>query len=184
MRKEGNMARWARWGLYAVLAVATAPSTALGQAAGGSRIAIIDFQAVMKADPQFAGAEQTFTKEMEARRKEVEKLQTSFDSAMTDYQKTSVVLSPSAKATREGLLRTMQQTLQQRASEFQNQVQQRESELIGPIEKRLRSIVDGYRAEKNIGIIFDIGPASNGLIAVDPALDITSAVLARLKSGQ
>jgi Skp family chaperone for outer membrane proteins len=78
----------------------------------------------------------------------------------------------------------MQQTLQQRATEFQNQVQQREAELIGPIEKRIRSIVDGYRAEKNIGLVFDIGPASGGLIAVDPALDITSAVIARLKAGQ
>jgi outer membrane protein len=91
------------------------------------------------------------------------------------------VLSPSAKQTKEKQLRDMQQQLQQRSQDFQTRVQQRESELIGPIEQRLRGIIEGIRAERNISMIFDVGRQTSNIIAADPSLNITPLVIQRLK---
>ena len=182
MRIARRLARWACWELLTVLALATGPSVVHAQAASGAvKIAYIDFQTLIQQDPGYALAESTFNKEMKGLQTEVEKLSAKFDSSMAEYNKQAVVLSPSAKQTKEKQLRDMQQQLQQRSQEFQTRVQQRESELIGPIEQRLRGIIEGIRAERNISIIFDVGRQTSNIIAADPSLNITPLVIQRLK---
>ena len=189
MRKDRNLARWARWGLLATVLGVVTPSLAAAQAAagvgsstGGLKIAYIDLQTIIRQGPGYAVAESTFRKEMEGMQKGVEKLQAQFDSSMTEYNKQAVVLSPSAKQAKEKQLQTMQQTLQQRASDFQSQVQKREQELIGPIEDRVRSMLEGIRAERNLDIIFDVSSQASTIVAANKSLDLTPVVLQRLKS--
>jgi outer membrane protein len=181
MRIERNLAHWACWELLAGLAFVAGPPMVHAQTSGAVKIAYIDFQTLIRQDPAYALAESTFNKEIKGLQTEVEKLQAKFDSSMTEYNKQAVVLSPSAKQAKEKQLRDMQQQLQQRATDFQNRVQQRESELIGPIEDRLRGIIEGVRAERNIAIIFDVGRQASNIVAADKSLDITPLVAARLK---
>ncbi len=185
MRKESISARRASWGLFNLAALSLAPSL-YAQAApaggGGVRIGYVSMQAAIQADPQYAKAESTFTREAQGMQKELEKLQTQFDSSLADYNKSAVVLSPSAKQTKENQLRTLQQQLQQRNTDFQTRVQQREAELIGPITKRVQAVVDGLRAERNLSIIFDVGSQASNIVSVDQALDLTPTVLLRLRA--
>ena len=185
MRTDRNTARWASWGLLVLVSAMLVPSTSHGQAAPASgplKIGFVSMRAAIEADPQYAKAESTFTKEAQAWQKELEKLQTQFDSSLAESNKSAVVLSPSAKQTKETQLRTLQTQLQQRTSDFQTRVQQREGELIGPITKRVQSIVDGIRAERNIAVIFDVGSQASNIVSVDQALDLTPVVLLRLRS--
>ncbi|MBI4502845.1 MAG: OmpH family outer membrane protein [Gemmatimonadetes bacterium] len=177
------MARSAFWGLLSTIAVALIPAAALAQGApAGARIAWVDLQTVLKQSPEYAVAESTFKKEMDGMQKEVEKLQQQFDSTLNEYNKQAVVLSPSAKQSKETQLRNLQQTLQQRASDFQSRAQQREQELIGPIERRVQGIIEGLRAERNLSIIFDVSAQGSNIIAADKSLDLTATVMQRLKA--
>jgi len=148
------------------------------------RFAWINLQQVLQQAPGYTAAESTFTKEMKTFQGEVEKLQQQFDSTLNEYQKQSVVLSPSAKTAKEGQLKQMQQTLQQRANDLQTRAQQREQELVRPIEERVKGVIEGVRAERNIAMIFDASAQGSNIIAADRTLDLTSTVLQRLKVSQ
>ncbi|MBI4419680.1 MAG: OmpH family outer membrane protein [Gemmatimonadetes bacterium] len=184
MHRNDTSAGWAFSG-FLFLAALGFPSTVSAQAGpSGTRVAWLDLQQVLKGAPGYAAAESTFTKEMKAFQAEVEKLQQQFDSTLNEYQKQQVVLSPSAKQTKETQLRQMQQTLQQRAGDLQTKAQQREQELVRPIEDRVRGVIEGVRAERNIAIIFDVSPqAQSSIIAADKSLDLTATILQRLKAG-
>jgi outer membrane protein len=183
MRKQRSVARRAFWALLPLIAaLPVVLSAQSAPAAAGVRIAWVDLQSVLKQSPEYAAAESSFKKEMEGMQKEVEKLQQAFDSNLAEYNKQSVVLSPSAKQTREAQLRTQQQTLQQKAADFQGRAQQREQELIQPIERRVQGIIEGLRAERNISIIFDVSAQGSNVIAADKSLDLTPLVMQRLKS--
>lgn len=173
--------RWARRALeIGCLAIAMAiPSVSSGQ--GVPKFAWVDLQAVLKQDPKYIEAGALYEKEMKAYNDEVEKLQKTFDSTLADYQQKAVVLTPSAKQAKETDLRNQQTKIQTRMSELQTKATQRERELIGPIEDRVKAVVDGIRAERNYTFIFDIG--RSGIISFDPALDITTLVVQRLKAG-
>ena len=180
MRIESTLARWAG---FAILALSLTPSLARAQAAAGSgRIAYIDVRSIIQQAPDYPKAESTFTKEMQSLQKGVEKLQQQFDSTMSEYNKSAVVLSPSARSAKEKQLQTLQQTLQQQAGDLQTKAQERERELMSPIEQRIKGIIEGVRAERNIAVIFDISSQPNPIVAADRTLDITSTVLQRMKS--
>ena len=66
--------------------------------AGAAKIAYVNTQAILKATPGYASAESTFTKELETYRGEVQKLQASLDSAASDFEQQSVLLSPTQRA--------------------------------------------------------------------------------------
>ena len=173
--------RWARRALgvgYLMLAL-SAPASAQAQAANCGKNAWLDMQTVLKQDPKYAEAEGAYTKEMKGYNDEIEKLQKQFDSTIADYQQKQVVLSPSARQAKETELRGLQAKIQTRMSELQTKATQRERELIGPIEERVRTVIDGIRAEKNFCLVFDVG--RSGILSMDPTLDITAIIVQRLK---
>ncbi|MDH4347570.1 MAG: hypothetical protein OEW17_02090, partial [Gemmatimonadota bacterium] len=83
--------------LFGVLGIVLLlPTPAAGQQAG-ARVAFINARAVLLATPGFAQAESTYTRELAAYRGEIEKLQASLDSAASDFEQKSVMLSATAK---------------------------------------------------------------------------------------
>lgn len=173
--------RWARRALEigCIAAALAFPSVSHGQAAQKS--ACVDLQMVLKQDPKYVEAGGIYEKEMKAYNDEVERLQKTFDSSLAAYQQQATVLSPSAKQAKETDLRNQQTKIQTRMSELQTKATQRERELIGPIEDRVKAVVDGIRAERNYTFIFDIARA--GVISFDSACDITNLIIQRLKAG-
>lgn len=177
MRKEDL-----RFLFIVALSMPSAASAQAGPTQAPTRIAWINLGQILQAAPGYTAAESTFAQEMKGFQAEVEKLQQQFDSTLNEYQKQAVVLSPSAKSTKEGQLRQLQQTIQQRASELQTRAQQREKELVGPIEERVRGVIEGVRAERNIAVIFDVGAQGSNIVAADRTLDLTSTIVQRLKA--
>src|SRR6266849_10352044 len=152
--------------------------------AGPLKIAYINSREILQRTPGYAHAESTYTKEVEAYRGEVQKLQQQLDSAVQAFDQQSIALSPAARQTKQKDLQAMQQRIEQRGNELQTHLQQREQELLGPLRARINSVLQGIRAEMNYSLILDADAGGGFIAALDPALNITSRVLQRLRQAQ
>jgi outer membrane protein len=191
---EHPMARWALPAL-AVLVItgaAALPSTQGGapptaprpQAPAAPRFAYVNTQVVLQQTPGYQAAESTYTKELEGFQAEVQRLRGQFDSTVAAYQQRAIGLSQSDRQTREAELRQMQQQLEQRSNELTQRAQERERELVSPLEERIKAVIEGIRAERNLAIIFDVSAPGNGIVAADRSLDITATVIQRLREAR
>jgi len=146
------------------------------------RLAFINSQLILANTPGRAEAESLFTREMAGYRAEVQRLQTQLDSAIAEYQRTSVALTPAARQAREAEIRTAQARAQQRAQELDQQASQREAQLTAPIMQRVTAVIEGIRAEFNYSMIFDASAQGGTLVTADRTLDISPLVIERLRA--
>ena len=176
--------------LAAVAVAATAPTALPGQGGGPPsapaplKIAFISSQEILRATPGYAVAESTYRREFQASQVEVQKLQHQLDSSVQVFDQQSIALSPAAKQVKQRDLQQLQQRFEQRSNELQTRAQQRETELLQPIQARVNAVIQGLRAEANYAVIFDADAPGSNIVAADPALDVTSKVLERLKQSQ
>jgi outer membrane protein len=161
--------------------VGAAPLAA--QQGGSAKIAYVNTQAILKQTPGYTKAESTFTKELAGYRIEVQKLQATLDSAASDFDQQSVMLSPSQRATKRKDLQSQQQKLEQRTQELQQRAATRERELLDPIQTKVNSVIEGVRAAGNYAVIFDVSAPNNGIVTADKSLDLTQRIIQQLKSG-
>src|SRR5918994_7288573 len=132
------------WVGLAALGVAGTGSLA-AQQAGGPKIAYVNTQAILKQTPGYVKAESTFTKELATYRVEVQKLQASLDSAASDFEQQSVMLSPTQREAKRKELTGQQQKLEHRTQELQQKAAGRERELREPIQTKVNSVIEGVR---------------------------------------
>ena len=166
-----------------LLAVSVAGPQSLAAQQGASKIAFVNTQAILKQTPGYVKAESTFTKELETYRVEVQKLQASLDSAASDFDQQSVMLSPTQRAAKRKDLQGQQQKLEQRTQELQQRAATRERELLDPIQSKVNSVIEGVRAAGNYAMIFDVSAPNNGIVTADKAIDLTQRVIQQLKAG-
>jgi outer membrane protein len=169
------------WAALLVLAVGAAPASA--QQGGGAKVAYVNTQAILKSTPGYASAESTFTKELATYRTEVQKLQATLDSAASDFEQKSVMLSPTQRAAKRKDLQGQQAQLEKRTQELQTRAATRERELLDPIQSKVNSVIEGVRASGNYAMIFDVSAPNSGIVTADKSLDLTDKVIQQLKSG-
>lgn len=155
---------------------------ATAQTPAAAKFAYLNSRAILEQTPGYAAAESTFTRELDSSRAEVARMQASMDSAASDFETSSVLLSPTAKQAKQQQLVAQQQALQQRQQDLQARMEQRQQELIDPIQQRVQAVVEGIRAEMNFAMVFDVVAMSGGIVAADRSLDITPLVIQRLRA--
>lgn len=166
-----------------LIAVSMAVPESLAAQQGGSKVAYVNTQAILKQTPGYVKAESTFTKELETYRVEVQRLQATLDSAASDFDQQSVMLSPTQRAAKRKDLQGQQQKLEQRTQELQQRAATRERELLDPIQSKVNSVIEGVRAAGNYAIIFDVSAPNNGIVTADKSIDLTQRVIQQLKAG-
>ncbi len=170
--------------LALVLSGASAvPALAQGApgASGTPKIAYIDSKVVLSRAPGRQQAEDTFNKEMESSRAQVQKMGDSLQTMIADYQKSQATLAPAVRDQREAAIRKKQEDYQSRAGSLDQQMQQRQMELVKPIMDQIRKVLDDIRQEDGYAFILDAGSEAGVIVAADRNLDITEKVIARLK---
>jgi outer membrane protein len=172
----------ATWAVAVTLLCAAAAPVA-AQQGGGTKVAYVNTQAILKSTPGYAQAESTFSKELETYRGEVQKLQASLDSTASDFEQQSVMLSPTQRAAKRKDLEGQQQNLEKRTQELQQKAATRERELLDPIQSKVNSVIEGMRASGNYAMIFDVSAPNSGIVTADKSLDLTQKVIQQLKSG-
>ncbi len=179
-----NLNRRARRLALLVSAASAAPALALAQGAPAPsipKIAYIDSKVVLSRAPGRQQAEDTFNKEMEASRTQVQKMGDSLQTMIADYQKVQATLAANVRDQREAAIRKKQQDYQTRAGQLDQQMQQRQEELVKPIMDQIRKVLDDIRQEEGYAFILDAGSDAGVIVAADRNLDITEKVIARLK---
>lgn len=156
------------------------PTAPAPQAA--TRFAWVNSQLIIRQVPGYAAAESTLNANIAEYRVEVERMQTQLDSLIRAYDQQQIALSPTVRQTRQQEIRDAQQRLQQRYNELQNQAAERERELVAPLEERVKGVIEGLRAERNLAFVFDVGAPGNNIVAADRALDLTALVIQRLQA--
>lgn len=158
-------------------------ATPAAAATAGVKIAFVNARRVLQSAPGWAEAEQTYAKESDGYRTELNRLQASLDSAAQEFERQAVLLSPTQRQDKRNELDKKRQAAEQRAGELQQKAAQRQQELLQPIQDRVNTVIDGIRAEGNYAMIFDVSAPGSGIVAADRSLDITDRVIERLKSG-
>jgi len=165
-----------------LVAVAVAPLAAQeAQPSGAVKIGLVNVQALLRGMPGFAQAESTYNKEFQAGQDEAQKLQAAFDSTVAQYQQAQAMMTPSNRTTRERQLAAQRDSVVAKVQGIEQRVAAKQRELLGPIQDRLRAVIDGVRAEGNYALIIDVtSDIAAGIIAYDKSLDITLRVASRL----
>jgi outer membrane protein len=176
------MVRLTRAAFAAFLLVGIAAPAARGQGQP-LKLAYINSNIILQSTPGRAQAESTFQRELVGFQQQVGVLQAQFDSAVTEFNRTSVVLSPTAKQARQAELGQMQQRTQQQVQDLRDRATSREQELMAPIMQRVQAVLEGIRAEFNYSMIFDAASQSGSLVTADRTLDISQLVITRLQAG-
>jgi len=173
--------------LAAVLFLAGPVAAQSGAAGGqdgpppqGTQYVFINSQALLAQAPGATEAQQTWARELNEYRGEVESLRAELDSLQQAYQQQEEMLSQDARERRQQEIVEKQQELQQRAQELEQRAAQRQQELLNPILADVRSVIEEIRQERGYAMVFDA--ASSGLLAADPSLDITEMVVSRLQA--
>jgi outer membrane protein len=174
--------RLAPWGTALLLASLAAPLGAqAAQSTPAARFGWVNSQLIIRQVPGYAAAESTLNAEIAAYRTEVQRMQTQLDSMVRAYDQQQIALSPTSRQAKQQEIRETQQRLEQRYNELQTQASDRERELVAPLEERVKGVIEGIRAERNLLFIFDVGAPGNNVIAADRALDLTAVVVQRLQ---
>ncbi|MFQ5677994.1 MAG: OmpH family outer membrane protein [Gemmatimonadota bacterium] len=147
----------------------------------GTPMVFLNTQALLPQVPGAREAQQTWQEEVQQYNQEVEQLRARIDSLLASYRQQESMLSPDAKQQRQQEIVQKQQELQSRASELEQKAGARQQELLKPILERVQQVIEEIRQENSYTMVFDMAGA--GVVAADPALDITALVLQRLQSG-
>jgi outer membrane protein len=174
----------ARWALPALAVLVLVGLAAAPQQQSSVRLAFVNSQSILQQMPGYAVAESTYSKELEGFQNEMLRMRQQFDSTVQAYQQSSVGLSSAQRQAKEADLRRQQQQLEQRSNDLRQRADQRQTELMKPLEDRVKAVIEGVRAERNIGLVFDIAAPGGGIISADQTLDLTALVVQRLKAPQ
>ena len=161
--------------------VITAAAAAPAFAQGAPKIAYVDSKVILSRAPGRQAAEDTFNKEMEVSRTQVQKMGDSLQTMIADYQKTQATLAQTVRDQREAAIRKKQEDYQSRAGALDQQMQQRQMELVKPIMDQIRKVLDDIRQEDGYAFILDAGSEAGVIVAADRNLDVTEKVISRLK---
>lgn len=173
----------ARWALPA-LAVVVLVGLAAAPQQSAVRIAFVNSQSILQQMPGYAVAESTYNKELEGFQNEMLRMRQQFDSTVQAYQQSSVGLTSAQRQAKEADLRRQQQQMEQRSTDLRQRADQRQTELMKPLEDRVKAVIEGLRAERNIGLVFDVAAPGSGIVSADQSLDLTALVVQRLKAPQ
>jgi outer membrane protein len=155
------------------------PPAAVTAPAGPVKVAYINSEKLVQQAPGAMEARTTFDREMNKFKAELALLEDSIQNMMADFQQKQITLSPDAKKKQQDAILARQSGLQTRSQAAEQTLAKRQQELMEPIMDRINKAMNDYRKEHGISIIFDA--AARSIISADSALDVTDAVLAKLK---
>ncbi len=163
-------------GAAAVLVLGAAPA-----GAQALKIGFVNTQRVLAETPAVAQANQALQGELTRMRAPLDTLEQRLNAASQAFQQQQATLSAAAREQRQTELQQQYAAYQQRGQQLQEQAAQRQQQVIAPVMQQINAAIEAVRREGAYTFIVD--SSAQGIVAVDPALDITDRVLGRLRGG-
>jgi outer membrane protein len=156
------------------------PTTSAPAPTGPQKIAYINSEKLIQQAPGATEARTTVQREIDKYRAELALLEDSINTMIADYNQKQITLSPDAKKKQEEAIRTRQASLQTRSQTYDQSIQKRQQDLLEPVMDRINKALNDYRKDNGISIVLDA--SARAIISADSSLDITDAILAKLKA--
>ncbi len=169
-----------RLGSLAFAFAVLTPAGAVRAQSGAGRIAYVNTPAILQSMPDYSRADSIYKGYYNLYQVQVAKLQGLVDSAGSAYQESSAMLTPTNRAAKLKALQKLQDSVSAQVDSLQAKSQAQEQQLLGPIEDRVRGVLEGLRAEGNYDYIIDINALGSAVLAANKALDLTQKAIARL----
>lgn len=132
--------------------------------------------------PAYLRADSALTAEKASYQLELQKLGAALDSAASDYQEKSTLMTPTAKNAELSKLQQQRQALDQRNTELQQQAMAQQQSLMQPIEAQVTDAIDHVRGQVGCSMILDASSQAGVILSADKSLDLTDRVTAQLKT--
>ena len=151
---------------------------------GQGKIVFVNTQALMEAAPGRAAAESLLSKEGQGYQVQLQKLQDSLNTMLSNYQKAEPTLSATAKDTRQKALQALETELQTKNQQFQQQFDARKNEVMAPITDLVKKVLDDIREEGGYAMILRNDPGQSIIVSADKNLDVTDRAVSRLRASK
>lgn len=162
-------------GAIAALALGAAP------AAAQVKVGFVNSQRVLAEAPGVAQVQQTLDRELAGLRAPLDTMEQRLNTAQQQFQQQQASMTPAAREQRQSELQQQFAAYQQRGQQLQEQAQQRQQQLVAPVMQQINQAIEAIRREGGYTYVMD--SSQGGVLAVDPASDLTDRVLARLRGG-
>lgn len=167
-------------GLVALALVGSTPV-----AAQQVSIVFLDSERLRQEAPSLQEARQQMQQRMQRLEAQADSvltpLQAEFQQMAAEFQQQQGMMTPERRQEQQVALQRKQAELQQAGTQWEQRAQQVQNEILAPALTRINEVIDGLREERGYSFILDA--AAGGVVAADPALDITEEVLRRLGGG-
>jgi Skp family chaperone for outer membrane proteins len=144
----------------------------------GTPMVYVNTLAILPVAPGANDAQVSFQQELTGYEDEMRALGAEIDSLVSTYRRQESLLDQGAKEQRQQEILLKQQAARERQIELEQISEERRQTLLEPILDHVREVIEEIRAANQYAIVFDVAEA--GVVAADPGLDITAAVLERL----
>jgi outer membrane protein len=91
-------------------------------------------------------------------------------------------MAPAVKDKETKALQALEQELQTKNTQFQQQYDQRKQEVLAPITDMVKKVLDDLREEGNYSMILMNDPGQTPIVSADKNLDITDKAISRLRA--
>lgn len=145
------------------------------------RVGYVNTTAILQQTPGFAAADSAITAMRAEFQQQADSLQIQVASAVTGLEQQQLLLNPETSEAQFDSLQGLNDQVQARLREMQNQVLARQRELLEPLEQRIRTVIDGLRAERGLAVVFDVSNPNSALTSAGPSLDLTEIVISRMR---
>lgn len=165
-----------------VTGVCTLMLAGLSGAAGAQaapKFAYINSAQLFQSAPGRVEATAALEKERNAAQDRYKAMQDTMSKLTEAYNKEEAALTPLVRAERMKVIRDKQTVFEERAQKMTQGLQEREAELGQPIQELIQKVLEEFRAENGLTMIFDVA-SGQGIAAIDKNLDKTDVIAARL----
>ena len=149
-----------------------------------ANIVFLDSERLRREAPGLQSARQQMETEMTQLEAQADSalapLQRELQQMAQEFQQQQGMMTPEQRQQRQQQLAQRQQELQRQGSEWEQRAAARQSEILGPALERVNQVINQLREENDYAFILDV--AAGGVVAADPARDITEEVLSRLRA--
>ena len=168
-------------GFVGLVAVGISMYPASVRAQTVARVAYVNTTAILQQTPGFAAADSTLTAMRVGFQEEADSLRAQLAIAVIGADQQQLLLNPETGAAQFDSLQGLDDQIRARLTEMQNQVLVRQRELLTPLEVRIRTVIDGLRAERDLAVVYDVSSPSFAGLSADPSADLTDIVISRLR---
>jgi outer membrane protein len=160
--------------IFAVLTVA--PMLVFAQATDGLTIGVVNVGRLLQESPQAQDAREALEDEFAPRRREIVALQTELEKKSATMQKDLEVMGAEERENAQRDLRNDERAILRAQNEFREDLDLRNNEAIGAIQQDVLREIAAYGDSQGLDLIL-----ADGIVYASEKVDITEAVLARLR---